>query len=152
MVVIPEITTRMFYIIIAVIGAIGLLVAIIQIWRIRKGNKNVKFLAEQAKQRKIDLVKMDLKSNGRLSNLGIAGKTKNPKKAKTQNMVEDSVFPLEDVRERLNKLESTMEYQKVQELIMDIESKKMEFEKKEKKFEINESDYRKRLSKFNGGK
>jgi uncharacterized protein YxjI len=67
-------------------------------------------------------------------------------------MVEDSVFPLEDVRERLNKLESTMEYQKVQELIMDIESKKMEFEKKEKKFEINESDYRKRLSKFNGGK
>ena len=66
--------------------------------------------------------------------------------------VEEPVFSIYDVRKRLDNLESTSEYQKVQELIMDIDSKKIEFEKKEKKFELNESEYRKRLSKFNGGK
>lgn len=152
MVVIPEITPRMFYIIIAAIGVIGLLVALIQVRRIRKGNKSVKFLAEQAKQRRRDLVKMDMESNGKLSKLGRTRKTINLEKKKTPKMVEESVFPLDDVRERLDNLESTSEYQKVQELIMDIESMKMEFEKKEKKFEINESEYRKKLSKFNGGK
>jgi hypothetical protein len=152
MVVIPEITPRMFYIIIAAIGVIGLVVALIQFRRIRKGNKSVKFLAEQAEQRKKDLVKMDMESNGKLSKLGNPRKTTNPDVKKTPKKVEESVFPLYDMRERLDNLESTSEYQKVQELLMDIESKKMDFEKKEKKFEITEAEYRKRLSKFNGGK
>ena len=152
MVVIPEITPRMFYIIIAAIGVIGLLVALIQIRRIRKGNKSVKFLTEQAEQRKRDLVKMDMESNGKLSKLGRTRKTKNSDGKKPTKNVEEPVFSIYDVRERLDNLESTSEYQKVQELIMDIDSKKIEFEKKEKKFELNESEYRKRLSKFNGGK
>ena len=152
MVVIPEITPRMFYIIIAAIGVIGLLVALIQIRRIRKGNKSVKFLTEQAEQRKRDLVKMDMESNGKLSKLGRTRKTKNSDEKKPTKNVEEPVFSIYDVRERLDNLESTSEYQKVQELIMDIDSKKIEFEKKEKKFELNESEYRKRLSKFNGGK
>lgn len=152
MVVIPEITPRMFYIIIAAIGVIGLLVALIQIRRIRKGNKSVKFLTEQAEQRKRDLVKMDMESNGKLSKLGRKRKTKKSDGKKPTKNVEEPVFSIYDVRERLDNLESTSEYQKVQELIMDIDSKKIEFEKKEKKFELNESEYRKRLSKFKGGK
>jgi hypothetical protein len=151
MVVIPEITPRMFYIIIAVIGVIGLIVALIQIRRIRKGNNSVKFLVQETEQRKKYLVKMDMESKGKFSKLGLARKSKPPEKIKPSTMVEEPLFPI-SVREKLESLESTEEYQKVREMLMDIDSKKIDFEKKEKKFEINEAEYKRRLSKFNGGK
>ena len=66
---IPPISQKMFYIILAIIIIVGLIFALLQFRRIRKAKKNVDSLTKETTQRKIDLVRRDLKSHGIKSDL-----------------------------------------------------------------------------------
>jgi len=58
-VTIPE---NIFYIIIAVIAVIGIIIVFMQWRRVREAQTNVEFLEKQAQLRKIELVEKDLES------------------------------------------------------------------------------------------
>lgn len=68
---IPPISQKMFYIALATIFIIGLILAFLQFRRIRKAEKELETLTNETIQRKIDLVRKDLKSHGIKSDLVI---------------------------------------------------------------------------------
>ena len=54
---------NVFYIVIAVIVVVGLIVALMQWRKVREAQTNVEFLTKQAELKKIELVERDLESN-----------------------------------------------------------------------------------------
>jgi len=54
---------NVFYIVIAVIVVVGLIVALMQWKKVREAQTNVEFLTKQAELKKIELVERDLESN-----------------------------------------------------------------------------------------
>ena len=62
MVTIPHITQNMFYIILAAIAVVGLIVLIVQFRRVRKSTKKVDILSKEAEIKKLQLVEVDMES------------------------------------------------------------------------------------------
>ena len=62
MVTIPHISQNIFYIILAAIAVVALLIIILQWRRVRASSNNVKFLTKEAELKKIKLVEMDIRS------------------------------------------------------------------------------------------
>ena len=75
MVTIPHITQNIFYIILAAIAVVGLIVIIVQFRRVRNSIKKVDILSKEAELKKLKLVEMDMEKyriNGKgLSKNGI---------------------------------------------------------------------------------
>ena len=63
MVTIPHITQNMFYIILAAIAVVGLIVLIIQFRRVRNSSKKVNALSKEAEFKKLKLVEIDMESS-----------------------------------------------------------------------------------------
>ena len=63
MVTIPHITQNMFYIILAAIAVVGLIVLIIQFRSVRKSTKRVNALSKESELKKVQLVEIDMKSS-----------------------------------------------------------------------------------------
>ncbi len=123
---------NVFYIIIAAIIVVGLIVGLMQWRRVRESQTNVKFLTKQAELKKIELVERDLESKRMMHDI-VLPKDQQEKLSKirenTSNLMNKTGYLHSEINERVNRLEATTEYFKLQKLLKDIEEKEMEFEK-----------------------
>jgi hypothetical protein len=133
---IPE---NIFYIIIAVIAVVGLIVALMQWRRVRESQSNVQFLERQAELRKIELVEKDLESKRMMENVIPLPPEKQERLSKirknTSELTNQAGYLHGEINERVTRLEVRTEYLKLQKLIMDIEKKEQELDKKSIKSE-----------------
>ena len=130
------ITQNEFYIIIAVIVVVGLIIALMQWRRVREAQTNVQFLTKQAELKKIELVERDLKSKRMMSDI-VLPKDQQEKltkiRATTSDLMHKAGYINNEINERIDRLEAKSEYAKLQKLLMDIEEKEKELEKKTSK-------------------
>ena len=130
------ITQNEFYIIIAVIVVVGLIIALMQWRRVREAQTNVQFLTKQAELKKIELVERDLESKRMMSDI-VLPKDQQEKltniRATTSDLMHKAGYINNEINERIDRLEAKSEYAKLQKLLMDIEEKEKELEKKTNK-------------------
>ena len=132
MVAIPHITQNMFYIILAAIAVVGLIVLIVQFRRVRKSTKKVDILSKEAEIKKLQLVEVDMESY-RTNGKALSKKQNdmlNLSKINRSNLMSKIGHFNNEINYRVDNLESTKEYRKIQNRIMTIDEKKDEFEKK----------------------
>jgi hypothetical protein len=137
MVAIPPIPQNLFYIIIAVIAVVGLIFALIQWRRVRQAQSNVNFLTKQAELRKIELVERDLESKRMMRDIVLPKDQQENLsmiRNNTSNLMQKAGYLNSEINERVDRLEATSEYIKLQKLLMDIDDKEKEFERKTGKF------------------
>ncbi|MCE5213971.1 MAG: hypothetical protein LLF83_04545 [Methanobacterium sp.] len=133
-VTIPE---NIFYIIIAVIAVIGIIIALMQWRRVRESQSNVQFLEKQAELRKIELVEKDLESKRMMENVIPLPKEQQERlseiRKSTSELMHQAGYLHGEINERVTRLEARTEYLKLQKLLQDIEKKEQELDKKTKK-------------------
>ena len=132
MVTIPHITQNMFYIILAAIAVIGLIVLIIQFRRVRNSSKKVNALSKEAKLKKLQLVEKDMRSYRIMNEKGLSNNQNekiNLKKIDRTNLMSKIGHFDSEIDSKVDQLES-IEYLKIQKRIMDFDKKTDEFEKK----------------------
>lgn len=139
MVAIPQIPQNIFYIILAVIALVGLIFVILQ-WRMVKVSKtNVAFLTKEAEIRKIELVERDLESKHMMNDIVLA-KNHQEKlsqiKENTTDLMTKVGYVRNGINERVDHIDTTTEYKKLQKLLKDIDEKEKELEMKTNKFKI----------------
>ena len=137
MAAIPPIPQNLFYIIIAVIAVVGLIFALIQWRRVRQAQSNVNFLTKQAELRKIELVERDLESKRMMRDIVLPKDQQENLsmiRNNTSNLIQKAGYLNSEINERVDRLEATSEYIKLQKLLRDIDEKEKEFEKKTGKF------------------
>ncbi len=124
---------NVFYIVIAVIVVVGLIVALMQWKKVREAQTNVEFLTKQAELKKIELVERDLEFK-RMMNDIILPKDQQEKltniRENTSSLMNKAGYLHGEINERVNRLEAKTEYIKLQKLLMDIEEKEKELENK----------------------
>jgi len=130
MVTIPQIPQNIFYIIIAALVVIGMIFVILQLRRVKVSKNNVAFLTKQAELRKIELVDRDLESKNMNNDLVLNKKNLSQLKENTSDVMIKAEYINNEINERVNHLESTTEYMKLQNLFNDIENKEKELDKK----------------------
>lgn len=127
---------NVFYIVIAAIVVVGLIIALMQWRRVREAQTNVEFLTKQAELKKIELVSRDLESKRMMSDI-ILPKDQQEKltniRATTSDLMHKAGYINNEINERIDRLEAKTEYAKLQKLLMDIEEKERELEKKTNK-------------------
>ena len=127
---------NVFYIVIAAIVVVGLIVALMQWRRVREAQTNVEFLTKQAELKKIELVERDIESK-RMMNDIVLPKDQQEKlthiRENTSDLMHKAGYLSGEINERVNRLEAKTEYIKLKKLLMDIEEKEMELEKKTSK-------------------
>jgi len=130
-VTIPE---NIFYIIIAVIAVIGIIIVFMQWRRVREAQTNVEFLEKQAQLRKIELVEKDLESKRMMENVVPLPKEQQERlsdiRKSTSDLMHQAGFLHSEINERITRLEARTEYLKLQKLLQDIEKKEQELDKK----------------------
>ena len=135
MVTIPHITQNMFYIILAAIAVVGLIVLIIQFRSVRKSTKRVNALSKESELKKVQLVEIDMKSSQIRDGNGLSKNENgrlNLKKINRSNLISKIGHFNNEIDYRVDNLESTREYLKIQNRIKDLDRRKDEFEKKGK--------------------
>ena len=130
MVTIPQIPQNIFYIIIAALVVIGMIFVILQWRRVKVSKNNVAFLTKQAELRKIELVDRDLESKNMNNDIVLNQKNLSQLKENTSDVMIKAEYINNEINERVNHLESTTEYMKLQNLFNDIENKEKELDKK----------------------
>ena len=130
MVTIPQIPQNIFYIIIAALVVIGMIFVILQLRRVKVSKNNVAFLTKQAELRKIELVDRDLESKNMNNDIVLNQKNLSQLKENTSDVMIKAEYINNEINERVNHLESTTEYMKLQNLFNDIENKERELDKK----------------------
>jgi len=129
MVAIPNIPQNIFFIIISAIAFLGLIFLIIQWRRVRVAKANVNSLAKQAELRKIELVEKDMESYGTMNHKVNNNDEKLVlNKEYTSDTMEKVRYLNSEINNRMD-LESTTEYQKIQNLLTDIGDREEELEK-----------------------
>ena len=127
---------NVFYIVIAAIVVVGLIIALMQWRRVREAQTNVEFLTKQAELKKIELVSRDLESKRMMSDI-VLPKDQQEKltniRATTSDLMHKAGYINNEINERIDRLEAKTEYAKLQKLLMDIEEKERELEKKTNK-------------------
>ncbi|MBP2045827.1 hypothetical protein [Methanobacterium aggregans] len=126
---------NVFYVIIAVIVVVGLIVVLMQWRRVREAQSNVEFLAKQAELRKVELVEKDLESKRMMGNISLTREEQEKLsgiRKNTSDLMQKAGYLHSEINERVNRLEVQTEYAKLQKLLTDIEKKEKELEKKGK--------------------
>ncbi len=128
---------NLFYIIIALVAVLGLIVALMQWRRVRESQSNVMFLEKQAELRKIELVEKDLESKRVLENVIPLPKEQQERlsdiRKTTTEFMHKAGYLNSEINERVTLLETRTEYLKLQKLLNDIEMKEKELDKRTKK-------------------
>jgi Flp pilus assembly protein TadB len=149
-----SIPQNLFYIIIAVIVVVGLIVVFMQWRRVREANSNVQFLEKQAELRKIELVEKDLESKRIMENVLPLPKEKQERlyniRKNTTEILNNTGYLHSEINERVTHLEARTEYLKLQKLLSEIEKKEMELDKKTKN--SGKSDEVQSIKGITGGK
>ena len=126
---------NVFYIVIAAIVVVGLIIALMQWRKVREAQTNVEFLTKQAELKKIDLVERDLESK-RMMNDIVLPKDQQENltniRENTSNLMHKAGYLHGEINERVNRLEAKTEYIKLQKLLFDIEEKEKELENESK--------------------
>jgi len=133
MVSIPQ---NIFLLIIAVIALIAIIVIVMQWRKVREAQSNVTFLEKQAELKKIELVERDLESKRLMENVIPLPKDQQERlsqiRGETSNMMQKVGFLHSEINERVTRLETRAEYEKLQKLLEEIEKKEKQMEKKGK--------------------
>jgi len=145
---IPPISQKMFYITLATIFIIGLILAFLQFRKIRKAEKELETLINETTQRKIDLVRKDLKLHGIKSDLVIPPEFPDSTTQKRYTIPSIGGYYKYDIKEKIRDFESTTEFKKIQKSLSIIENRERKLKKKEDKFKINEQEFKMRINKF----
>jgi hypothetical protein len=135
MVTIPHITQNMFYIVLAAIAVVGLIMLIIQFRIVRNSTKKVNALSKEAELKKLQLVEIDMKSSQIMNGKGLSKNDNgrlNLKKINRSNLMSKIGHFNNEIDYRVDHLESTREYLKIQNRIKDLDRRKDEFEEKGK--------------------
>ena len=124
---------NVFYIVIAAIVVVGLIVALMQWRRVREAQTNVEFLTKQAELKKTELVEQNLESKRMMGDI-VLPKDQQEKlthiRENTSDLMHKAGYLHSEINERVNRLEAKTEYIKLQKLLMDIEEKEKDLEKK----------------------
>jgi len=129
-----SIPQNLFYILIAIIVAVGLIVALMQWKRVRESQSNVIFLEKQAELRKIELVEKDLEFKRLAKNVLHLSVEQRKRladiRSTTTNLLHESSYLHSEINERVTHLEARTEYLKLQKLLQEIEKQEEELDKK----------------------
>jgi hypothetical protein len=127
---------NLFYIIIALIVVVGVIVALMQWRRVRESQSNINFLEKQAELRKIELVEKDLESKRLSENVFPLPKEQQERLSEirktTTELMHQSGYLHSEINERVTHLEARTEFLKLQKLLQDIEGKEKELDKRTK--------------------
>ncbi len=125
-----------FLLIIAVIALVAIIVIVMQWRKVREAQSNVVFLEKQAELKKIELVEKDLEAKRLMENVIPLPKDQQERLSKirgeTSNMMQKVGFLHSEINERVTRLETRAEYEKLQKLLEEIDKKEKEIEKKGK--------------------
>ena len=125
-----------FLLIIAVIALVAIIVIVMQWRKVREAQSNVVFLEKQAELKKIELVEKDLEAKRLMENVIPLPKDQQERlsqiRGETSNMMQKVGFLHSEINERVTRLETRAEYEKLQTLLEDIDKKEKEIEKKGK--------------------
>lgn len=131
-----SISQNVFLLIIAVIALVAVIVIVLQWRRVREAQSNVTFLEKQAELKKIELVERDLESKRLMENVIPLPKDQQERlsqiRGETSKMMQKVGFLHSEINERVTRLETRAEYEKLQKLLDDIEKKEAEMNKKGK--------------------
>lgn len=126
-----------FLLIIAVIALIAIIVIVMQWRKVREAQSNVVFLEKQAEIKKIELVERDLEAKRLMENVIPLPKDQQDRlsqiRGDTSKMMQKVGFLHSEINERVTRLETRAEYEKLQKLLEEIDKKEKEIEKKGKK-------------------
>jgi hypothetical protein len=129
---------NIFYIIIAAIVLIAVIVATMQWRKVRESQSNVEFLQKQSELKKIELVEKDLENKRLVENVFPLPKDQQEQlsniRRDTSDLMQKVGYLHSEVNERVTRLEARTEYAKLEKLLKDIEKKEKEIEKKSGKF------------------
>jgi type VI protein secretion system component VasK len=127
-----NIPDNVFYIIIAVITLVAIIVILIQWRRVRKSKSQVKYLEKQAEHKKIEMVEKDLEPIHLMIGLPESQQEQLAKiRNNTGKMLRNVGFLQTELNERITRVELSKEYMKLQKVLEEIEKKEKEIEKKE---------------------
>lgn len=133
---ITTIPQNIYYLIIAIIVLIGVMVVFMQWRRVRESQSNVLFLEKQAELKKIELVEKDLESKRTMDNVIPLPKEEQERLFKirktTSELTQKAGYLHNEISERVTRLEARTEYLKLQKLLLDIERKERELDKRSK--------------------
>ena len=131
-----SISQNVFLLIIAVIALVAVIVIVLQWRRVREAQSNVTFLEKQAELKKIELVERDLESKRLMENVIPLPKDQQERlsqiRGETSKMMQKVGFLHSEINERVTRLETRAEYEKLQKLLDDIKKKEAEMNKKGK--------------------
>ena len=131
---VTAISENIVWIIFAVLGAIVVLVVVIQWKKVRETQNNVALVEKQVELKKISLVEKDLESKRLMENVIPLPKEEQEKLANIRQGTSDIMHKVgylhSELSERMARLESQAEYGKLQKLMKDLENKEKEMDKK----------------------
>ena len=136
MVTIPHITQNIFYIILAAIAVVGLIVLIIQFRRVRNSSKKVNALSKEAELKKLKLVEIDMEKS-RIMNGNDFSKNGNDRinltKIDRSNILSSIGHFNSEIDRRIDNLDSIREYLKIQNSIKNLDQRKDKLGQKSRK-------------------
>jgi uncharacterized protein HemX len=131
-----SISQNVVLLIIAVIALVAVIVIVLQWRRVREAQSNVSFLEKQAELKKIELVERDLESKRLMENVIPLPKDQQERlsqiRSETSKMMQKVGYLHSEINERVTRLETRAEYEKLKKLLDDIEKKEAELDKKGK--------------------
>lgn len=138
MVVIPNISERTFYIIIAAIAVVGLIFILIQMRRVNKAQKKVNYLDDELKLKKLELVKGDMRSVCQ-------------KKEKVDKPLYSPNFGAKHFKNLLMDVDESkrsLEFMKIEKKLSDLDKREEVFDRRKQKFEMDDNDFKRKISKY----
>ena len=127
MVTIPHITQNIFYIILAAIAVVGLIVLIIQFRRVRNSSKKVNALSKEAELKKLKLVEMDMEKSRVMNGNGFSENGNgriNLTKIDRSNILSNIGHFNSEIDCRIDNLDSIREYTTIQNSIKNLNQRK----------------------------
>ncbi|MGZ7210490.1 MAG: hypothetical protein ACXVHV_11460, partial [Methanobacterium sp.] len=131
---VTAISENIVWIIFAVLGAIVVIIVVIQWKRVRETQNNVALVDKQVELKKISLVEKDLETKRIMENVIPLPKEQQEELANIRHGTSDIMHKVgylhSEIGERVALLEAKAEYGKLQRLMKDLEKKEMDIDKK----------------------
>ncbi|MGC9517118.1 MAG: hypothetical protein ACP5C3_05395 [Methanomicrobiales archaeon] len=124
---------NLFYIIIAAIALVAVIVVVVQWRKVREVQNNVSFAEKQIQLKKIAMVEKDLEAKRLMENVIPLPEDQQKNLAQIRQNTSELMHKIgylhSEINERVTRLEAQTEYKKLQHMLVDIEKKEKEIEK-----------------------
>jgi len=131
---VTAISDNIVWIILAVLGAIVIIIVILQWKRVRESQNNVKLVEKQVELKKISLVEKDMETKRMMDNVYPLPQKEQESLANirqnTSNIMHKVGYLHGEIGERVALLEAKVEYGKLQKLLNDLNKKEKDIDKK----------------------